>query len=128
MAAALVYLVLILPESREPTPNERQVPSESHIQFKVSPTLALQRHLHRFASALIVPVTIFAPRQIPGQPHRKNYNLTLVGAATFVYAVSSVRSLSFRMFLPFQIVSFRPLMSSNTYMASMCMTGQLRRY
>ena len=101
MAATLVYLVLILPESRQPTPNDRRPPPESHIQLKVSPILALRRHLHRFASALIVPVTLFAPRQIPGQPHRKNYNLTLVGAAFFMHVLSSVRPLSFKMFLHF---------------------------
>ena len=96
LAATLVYLVLILPESRQPTLDDRRVPSESHVQFKVSPILVLRRHLHRFASALIIPITIFAPRQIPSQPHRKNYNLTLVGAAIFVYVASNVRALSFR--------------------------------
>jgi len=100
MAATLVYLVLILPESRQPTLDDR-VPSENRIQFKVSPILVLRRYLHRFASALLIPITIFAPRPIPGQPHRKNYSLTLVGAAMFVYVVTGVRSLSFRMFLPF---------------------------
>lgn len=128
LAATLVYLVFILPESRQSTLEDMEVPSGSHIQLKVPPIVILRRYLHRFASAVLIPVTIFAPHQIAGQPHRKNYNLTLVGATIFLFVVSGVRSLSFRIFLPFLIVPFRALPRSNTYMPSMYTTGQLRRY
>lgn len=97
LGVTFVYLVLLCPESRQPTGHERIASSGDSIPFKTSPTLVLRRYLHRFVTALIIPIAMFAPRPIPGQPSRKNYNLTLLGAGLFLYLVSTVSSSFFSM-------------------------------
>ncbi len=52
---------------------------------------AARRLFFKFISALLLPITMFAPRRIPGTS-RKNYNMTLVGLSLFLYIVSTVSS------------------------------------
>lgn len=53
--------------------------------------MAGRRLLFKFISALLLPISMFAPRRIPGTL-RKNYNMTLVGLSLFLYIVSTVSS------------------------------------
>ncbi|RDB25839.1 putative membrane protein C14C4.07 [Hypsizygus marmoreus] len=88
LALTLSYVTLLCPESHQPMPYELEVTSLDTMSFKASPVVLLRRYLHRFLTALLIPIAMFAPRSTPGSS-RRNYNLTLVGAGLFTYIIST---------------------------------------
>jgi hypothetical protein len=91
LVATFFYLIFLCPESREPSTRLSISPSVDNATFKTSPLLVIRRYLHRFITALMIPLAMFAPQSIPGKPNKKNYNLTLMGLGLFLYIVSTVR-------------------------------------
>ncbi|KAG6899546.1 hypothetical protein C0993_009277 [Termitomyces sp. T159_Od127] len=93
LLAVLFYVVLICPESREPTlPEDESYYGETPV-FVQDPVAVVRGYTVRFIKALIIPITMFAPRAVPGRAGR-SYNLVLVGMALFLYLVSIVREYS----------------------------------
>jgi hypothetical protein len=92
LAVTLFYVIFICPESRQPTAPaiEPHEDGDEATKTTTSPFLLLRRNIRRFLSALMVPITMFAPRRIPGRPSKKNYNLTLVGIGLFLYIIQNV--------------------------------------
>ncbi|GLB40410.1 putative major facilitator superfamily protein [Lyophyllum shimeji] len=88
LATTLFYLVVICPESRQPMEHEEEIFNRQPPLFERSPVLAIRQYTRSMISALIIPVTMFAPRPRPGRS-RRNYNLTLLGAALFLYIIST---------------------------------------
>ena len=89
LLAVLVYILLICPESREPTLPEDEIYHREMPLFMWDPVAVIRSYIIRFVTALVIPITMFAPRTVPGRPGR-SYNLTLVGIALFLYLVSIV--------------------------------------
>ncbi|PPQ67486.1 hypothetical protein CVT25_006027 [Psilocybe cyanescens] len=84
----LLYVILICPESRT-LPTEVVVSRvRDDLSFKASPVLAVRRLFVNFISALLLPISMFTPRRIPGSS-RYNYNMTFVGLSLFLYIVST---------------------------------------
>ncbi|KAG6817666.1 hypothetical protein H0H87_005424 [Tephrocybe sp. NHM501043] len=94
LAAVLFYVLLLCPESREPTALDHDATHLEGIRFKSSPLTVIRGYIAQFISALLIPIAMFAPRPVPGRRGR-NYNLTLVGIALFLYLVSIVTSQPF---------------------------------
>ncbi|KAG6862571.1 hypothetical protein C0995_000119 [Termitomyces sp. Mi166 len=89
LLAVLFYVLLICPESREPTAPEDETYNRETPLFIRDPVAVIRSYTVRFVKALVIPITMFAPRAVPGRPGR-SYNLTLVGMALFLYLVSIV--------------------------------------
>ncbi|KAG6849781.1 hypothetical protein H0H93_005166 [Arthromyces matolae] len=87
LIGTLVYVLLLCPESREPTAPERGVSTTEGLSFASDPLTVIRGYLTRFISALMIPITMFAPRIVPGRAGR-NWNITLVGMGLFLYLVS----------------------------------------
>lgn len=93
LALTFLYVIFILPESRQPTaPTLDAYDDDETPKWKVSPILSIRRIIGRFLSALMIPITMFAPRRVAGHPSRRNYNLTLVGVGLFLYIIQNVCS------------------------------------
>ncbi|KAF8071921.1 major facilitator superfamily domain-containing protein [Lyophyllum atratum] len=88
LAATFFYVVFICPESRQPPAQEYEISNAETPLFKTSPNLLIRRYTRQIMSALVIPITMFAPRPIPGKS-RRNYNLSLLGAALFLYLIST---------------------------------------
>lgn len=89
LLAVLFYILLICPESREPTlPEDESYHREMSLSIQ-DPIAVVRGYFVRFIKALVIPITMFAPRAVPGRPGR-SYNLLLVGIALFLYLVSIV--------------------------------------
>ncbi|KAJ7170735.1 major facilitator superfamily domain-containing protein [Mycena crocata] len=83
----LIYIIFLFPESLQNKLQLRQVitPVPGSIPRKSLKDLAKQ-----FFAALISPIAIFRPRTVHhGTAARKDYNLTLLGLALFLYIVST---------------------------------------
>ncbi|KAH0585164.1 hypothetical protein H2248_008420 [Termitomyces sp. 'cryptogamus'] len=87
LLAVLIYILSICPESREPTLPEDDIYHSERPLFTWDPVAVIRSHIVQFIKALVIPITMFAPRSVPGRPG-KSYNLTLVGMALFLYLVS----------------------------------------
>jgi len=84
----LLYVVFICPESLTVSTPAVRSRAPDGPQFKTSPFLALHRLAKKFFSALLLPISMFSPRRIPGTS-RRNYNMTLIGLSLFLYIVST---------------------------------------
>jgi hypothetical protein len=93
----ILYVLFVCPESRVPSPSESTSTSTTPLD-KIKSALALSplqiarripALLHSFMSALLLPISMFAPRRVPGT-RRKNWNMTYVGLSLFLYIVSTV--------------------------------------
>jgi hypothetical protein len=130
IAATLIYVVLVLPESRKLTPScneEGGTPIPNQDCQHIIPT-SLTQQLYRVASAVLTPLTVFKPRLVPGKPHERNYNLTLVATGFFAYVISTVScvsSISQSSSQPPPLL--RQSIQSNIFMHNMSMSGQLLR-
>jgi len=89
MLGTLLYVLFICPESLQRRPMDNTY-IQDEPQFKTSPVLVARRTFTRFISALLSPIAMFAPRTIPGQGPRLNYNMTILGLSFFIYLVSTV--------------------------------------
>ncbi|KAF8149882.1 major facilitator superfamily domain-containing protein [Crassisporium funariophilum] len=85
----LLYVLFVCPESRNSSIPASNARIQSHPTFKSSPALAIRRLTVNFGSALLLPISMFAPRKVPGHPSRKNWNMTFVGLGLFLYLVST---------------------------------------
>jgi hypothetical protein len=91
ISTMMIFIALLLPESRIPIPHERNAASSQDRPQPSEATLVfLFRQLAHFVSLLLMPILVFRPRLIPGQPRRKTYNLTLLGLAIFIFFTSNV--------------------------------------
>jgi len=88
IALTLAYIILLCPESRTPSTPEIRSRTQNNLSLKISPVLFARRLIFNFASALLLPISMFAPRTVPGSS-RKNYNMTFVGLSLFLYVVST---------------------------------------
>jgi len=88
IAVALAYLIVLCPESRIASTPEVNSCTHDNPSFKISPILSARRLIFNFSSALLLPISMFAPRAVPGSS-RKNYNMTFVGLSLFLYIVST---------------------------------------
>ncbi|KAF8199603.1 hypothetical protein BJ912DRAFT_1129825 [Pholiota molesta] len=84
----ILYVIFVCPESKVPAAPVATAPARNSLSAKESPMVAGRRLLFKFISALLLPISMFAPRRIPGTS-RKNYNMTLVGLSLFLYIVST---------------------------------------
>ncbi|KAF9532510.1 major facilitator superfamily domain-containing protein [Crepidotus variabilis] len=84
----ILYVAFIMPESRKPAAREASQHNDEEISFKKSPIEVAQRVTTTFLSALLLPISMFAPRRIPGSS-RRNWNMTLCGLSLFLYLVST---------------------------------------
>lgn len=89
IALTLAYVIVLCPESRSPSTSEVGSHTQDNLSFKTSPLLSARRLIFNFASALLLPISMFAPRTIPNSS-RKNYNMAFVGLSLFLYIVSTV--------------------------------------
>lgn len=89
IALTLAYVIVLCPESRTASTIEVSSHRQENLSFKTSPILSARRLIFNFASALLLPISMFAPRAIPNSL-RKNYNMTFVGLGFFLYIVSTV--------------------------------------
>jgi len=89
IALTLAYVIVLCPESRTASTIEVSSRRQENLSFKTSPILSARRLVFNFASALLLPISMFAPRAIPNSS-RKNYNMTFVGLGLFLYIVSTV--------------------------------------
>ena len=89
MLGTLLYVFFICPESLQHRPADDTY-IQDELQFKTSPVLVARRMFTRFISALLSPIAMFAPRTVPGQGRRLNYNMTFMGLGLFIYLVSTV--------------------------------------
>ncbi|KAJ7494798.1 major facilitator superfamily domain-containing protein [Mycena galericulata] len=86
----LLHIIFFLPESLRSKVQQTSV-GDSEIAPAPSSTLnTLRDGVRRFIVALISPIAIFRPRTIRhGASMTRNYNLTLLGLALFLYLVST---------------------------------------
>jgi len=94
IAVTLAYVIVLCPESRSASTREGSSGTHDNPSFKISPILSARRLILNFSSALLLPISMFARRAVPGSS-RKNYNMTLVGLSLFLYIVSTVRCQDF---------------------------------
>ncbi|KAJ7274344.1 major facilitator superfamily domain-containing protein [Mycena haematopus] len=87
----LVYVIFVLPESLR----SRRL-QHSQLDLEPTPTSStahkrtLKDHIRRFIVAFISPIAIFRPRTVhDGISSRKDYNLTFLGFAMFLYILST---------------------------------------
>ncbi|KAF5327010.1 hypothetical protein D9619_004881 [Psilocybe cf. subviscida] len=97
ISLTILYVIFVCPESRIPSPSESTTTPTTPIA-KIKSALALSPMqmarrvpvlLHSFMSAILLPVSMFAPRRVPGT-RRKNWNMTYVGLSLFLYIVSTL--------------------------------------
>lgn len=88
MLGTLLYVLFICPESLQHRPVDNTY-IQDELQFKTSPVLVARRMFTKFISALLSPIAMFAPRTVPGQGPRPNYNMTFLGLGLFIYLVST---------------------------------------
>lgn len=88
MLGTLLYVLFICPESLQRRPMDNTY-IQDELQFKTSPVLVARRVFKSFISALLSPIAMFAPRVVPGQGPRLNYNMTFLGLSLFLYLVST---------------------------------------
>ncbi|KAJ3514068.1 hypothetical protein NLJ89_g2588 [Agrocybe chaxingu] len=88
IAANILFVIFICPESRFPPPPTDNTVSADEVSFKNSPLLAIQRLSVNFLTSLLLPISMFMPLRVPGSS-RRNYNMTLVGLSLFLYIVST---------------------------------------
>ncbi|KAF7374802.1 hypothetical protein MSAN_00365900 [Mycena sanguinolenta] len=82
--ALLVYVIFLLPESLQS--RERQSTQLDHEPATPTSSPVPKNLIRKFTHALISPITIFRPRTIhDGISSRKDYSLTLLGSAMFLY-------------------------------------------
>ncbi|KAJ7756488.1 major facilitator superfamily domain-containing protein [Mycena maculata] len=86
----LVYIVFFFPESLR---SKVQQSSRADVELASIPSStseALRNLIQRFIVALISPIAIFRPRTVThGTSTKKDYNLTLLGAAMLLYIIST---------------------------------------
>lgn len=80
----LIFVIFVLPESLENAPLRPQ-PTDSVSRFR--------RHIRNLGSSLVAPITIFMPKPpLEERYGKRDYNVTFVGAALFIYLISIVSS------------------------------------
>ncbi|KAG6895275.1 hypothetical protein C0992_002229 [Termitomyces sp. T32_za158] len=65
LLAVLFYILLICPESREPTLPEEESYHREMPFFMQDPVAVVRGYTVRFIKALVIPITMFAPRAVP---------------------------------------------------------------
>jgi len=86
----LVYLALVCPESLQKDDTRLVEEDMTGIRRKTLPD-TIKSYLSLFVSGLLSPISMFAPRNVVLPTFRgRDWNLTLVGAALFIYLVSIV--------------------------------------
>ncbi|KAK7463564.1 hypothetical protein VKT23_006910 [Stygiomarasmius scandens] len=84
----LVYLALVCPESLQKDDTRLVEEDMTGIRRKTLPD-TIKSYLSLFVSGLLSPISMFAPRNVVLPTFRgRDWNLTLVGAALFIYLVS----------------------------------------
>jgi len=85
----LIYIIFFFPESLRS--KEQSTGADAELGLVPNSTLqTLKDLIGRFFVALISPIAIFRPRTVThGTTLRKDYNLTLLGLALFLYIVST---------------------------------------
>jgi hypothetical protein len=92
IGAILFYVIFICPESWMPEENVTVDRLDETPSFKSRPLLAIQAKFTKLLSALLLPMSIFAPRRVPGTS-RRNWNMTLCGLGIHLYIVSTVSTI-----------------------------------
>lgn len=97
LVTLLAFVVFLCPESldRNGRPREEAAPyqrTRTPSGFRKFSLSHLKRLAIRLSGALISPIAMFAPRQVPGRS-RRDYNLTFLGLGLFLYLVSTVRQI-----------------------------------
>ncbi|KAF5359742.1 hypothetical protein D9756_003443 [Leucocoprinus leucothites] len=87
LICTILYLLFICPESKFPSHEEANTYSNDFLDLKTSPIEASRRLLKKFMTALLSPIAIFSPKQIPGT-NKRSWNMTLVGLSFFIYCIS----------------------------------------
>ena len=88
----LLYVAFICPESRVPSDIIAAEHSDRETSLVASPMINIRRLATKLLSALLLPISIFAPKRVPGTS-RRNWNMTLCGLSLFFYVVSTVSTL-----------------------------------
>ncbi|TFK40416.1 major facilitator superfamily domain-containing protein [Crucibulum laeve] len=86
--STLLYVIFLLPESRQPPTDTGRSYTNEGVRFKTSPFFVIRKQITKFISALLTPIAMFKPRPIP-YTSRKNWNMTLVGLGLFLYLLST---------------------------------------
>ena len=89
IGAILFYVVFICPESRMPEETAATEISDETPSFKSDPLSAMRAIAIKLLTALVLPISMFAPRRVPGTS-RRNWNMTLCGLSIHLYIVSTV--------------------------------------
>jgi hypothetical protein len=89
IGAILLYVIFICPESRVPEAILPVEGSDETPSFKTTPLLAMRALAIKLFTALLLPISMFAPRRLPGTL-RRNWNMTLCGLSIHLYIVSTV--------------------------------------
>ncbi len=97
----LLYVAFVCPESRVPSNIIAAEHSDREMSFVTSPVIAIRRLTTKLLSALLLPISIFAPRRVPGTS-RRNWNMTLCGLSLFFYVVSTVSTLLCKVYIDVQ--------------------------
>ncbi|KAJ7707652.1 major facilitator superfamily domain-containing protein [Mycena rosella] len=89
--ALLMYIIFLFPESLR---SKVQPSSRLDVVERASPVTSRKKSLadviKQFLVALVSPITIFVPRTVDdGASSWKDYNLTLMGGALFLYIIST---------------------------------------
>ncbi|KAF9048410.1 major facilitator superfamily domain-containing protein [Panaeolus papilionaceus] len=86
--ATMLYVIFICPESRKP---ERVPASRSRTDLvsKPSPVITIGKLFKNFATALLLPISMFTPRRSLDHPSKRNWNMTFIGFGLFLYLVST---------------------------------------
>ncbi|PPQ71192.1 hypothetical protein CVT24_010010 [Panaeolus cyanescens] len=88
ISATILYVIFICPESRQP----QRVPvvqERGDLASKPSPVITIGKLLKNFATALLLPISMFTPRRSFDNPSKRNWNMTFVGLGLFLYLVST---------------------------------------
>jgi hypothetical protein len=89
----MFVIAFLLPVSRKGMEYEADTPLQGNLRLRESPLVILRQQFRHFVRVLFTPLEVFKPRSIPGQPHRRNYNLILLGISIFLYFLSNVSPL-----------------------------------
>ena len=88
----LGFIVLLLPESLVPSPrstSQAANTSASQMRSRKYSLLTMKSKFISLCRGLVAPLVIFVPRRT-NQRSRKDYNVTFVGLAIFIYSIASV--------------------------------------
>lgn len=89
LVCTILYVLFVCPESRFPPDAAGDSYARDFRQLKSSPIQAARHLIRKFISALLSPISIFAPKRIRGT-NKTSWNMTLVGLSFFIYCVSIV--------------------------------------